>query len=548
MKLSARLLALAAASSCTLLDADPAGLGDECLFNGDCAAPLVCAGRRCRAPCRDDRDCVNGWRCLSAGDGARRVCLPPDDRGYCALSGDCPQPFVCGADGRCGEQCREAADCRRYLPAGGLRCLSVALPEGGRAGVCENHPWLARDGGAPFDASADGALPAGDGGGDVPRPTDAPRDADAGASRCVTASADACAPGAACAIGGVTLGLSGGCAWFADGSVRCWQESSNSNLLLSAAADVYCPAPALRRPAGDLRDLEINGSTGCYRTADGLARCWGAGVLGDGTRGERASAEAVTVERYPDEGPLTDVREVRVSGGRGACAVAGPTRRVYCWGPQSANLSGDGSTALRTRAAENPFLDEVEQLALGGSHACALRRGVLWCFGASGAASGVPDAGAVAPTRTVPTGQPVVHVAAGTHHTCAVLMDRTVACFGTLLLADGVTTVEQPAPTPVAGLTDVVELAGGWLSTCARRADGTVWCWGEGWARGDGSMEARGTPAPVPGLAGIRRVFGRDRTMCALRGADELWCWGDAVGEERIGPALTPVRVRWGTP
>jgi hypothetical protein len=54
-------------------------------------------------------------------------------------------------------------------------------------------------------------------------------------------------------------------------------------------------------------------------------------------------------------------------------------------------------------------------------------------------------------------------------------MDRTVACFGTLLLADGVTTVEQPAPTPVAGLTDVVELAGGWLSTCARRADGTVW-------------------------------------------------------------------------
>jgi hypothetical protein len=61
-------------------------------------------------------------------------------------------------------------------------------------------------------------------------------------------------------------------------------------------------------------------------------------------------------------------------------------------------------------------------------------------------------------------------------------------------------------------------------------------------------MEARGTPAPVPGLAGIRRVFGRDRTMCALRGADELWCWGDAVGEERIGPALTPVRVRWGTP
>ncbi|MFO0605126.1 MAG: hypothetical protein U0324_18235, partial [Polyangiales bacterium] len=75
-----RLAALALAASCVFLEGDTAGLGEECLFNGDCESPLVCAGRRCRAPCRDDRDCVNGWRCRGSGD-ERLVCLPPDDRG-----------------------------------------------------------------------------------------------------------------------------------------------------------------------------------------------------------------------------------------------------------------------------------------------------------------------------------------------------------------------------------------------------------------------------------------------------------------------------------
>ncbi len=92
--------------------AEPQGaLGEDCLFNGDCASPNVCAGRRCRAPCRDDRDCVNGWRCRPSGQGTQRVCLPPEEHGYCTGVRDCDAPAVCGVTGRCGSQCVAAYDC-----------------------------------------------------------------------------------------------------------------------------------------------------------------------------------------------------------------------------------------------------------------------------------------------------------------------------------------------------------------------------------------------------------------------------------------------------
>ncbi|MFO0609386.1 MAG: hypothetical protein U0324_39845 [Polyangiales bacterium] len=542
-----RLAALALAASCVFLEGDTAGLGEECLFNGDCASPLVCAGRRCRAPCRDDRDCVNGWRCRGSGDG-RLVCLPPDDRGYCRLAADCADPFVCSADGTCTEQCREAADCRRYSPSAPQRCLPLDLPGGERVHVCENHPRL-RDGGVDASTDASTDVPA-----DVRTDTtaDAPlndvaRDAgDAAATGCPTSVAGACVPGAAgCALEGVALGSNGGCAWFSDGSLRCWARALDNQPLLHENPRVFCARPAVRFTAGDVREVAINGTTGCLRTGDGYARCWGAALLGNGGDGTTGSATPVTVERYPDDGPLAGVARVALSVGRGACAVAGPTRRVFCWGPRGTSFSADGTTAARTRAAENPALDEVDEITLGGSAACALRRGAVWCFGDESAASGFFDAG-LPNTRQVPLPMAAVQVASGVHHTCAILADRTVTCWGDVW--NGASHKTPGPPTPVPGLTAVEEVAGAWDgSNCARRTDGTVWCWGANWALGDGSTAERGTPAPVPGLSGIRRVWGRDRSFCASRGGADLWCWGD-YRDPSGAQALRPAQVVWGAP
>ncbi|NPA91016.1 MAG: RCC1 repeat-containing protein, partial [Chloroflexi bacterium] len=98
--------------------------------------------------------------------------------------------------------------------------------------------------------------------------------------------------------------------------------------------------------------------------------------------------------------------------------------------------------------------------------------------------------GGVAPTSHAPTSQPqslgsalthVIQVAAGGDHTCALLEDGRVRCWGANgsgQLGNGSTTSSS---TPV----DVVNLGGrakaiatGWAHTCALLMDGQVRCWG----------------------------------------------------------------------
>ena len=47
------LVAMFALAACT----SRVGQDEQCSFNDDCEAPLVCSAARCRLQCRSDRDC-----------------------------------------------------------------------------------------------------------------------------------------------------------------------------------------------------------------------------------------------------------------------------------------------------------------------------------------------------------------------------------------------------------------------------------------------------------------------------------------------------------
>ena len=85
-------------------------------------------------------------------------------------------------------------------------------------------------------------------------------------------------------------------------------------------------------------------------------------------------------------------------------------------------------------------------------------------------------------------------------HTCVVLEDTTVACWGSNQfgqLGDG-TTEDSPTPVPVANLRGVTALSTGWYHTCAVLADGTGSCWGNNQLRAqDGGVTNATTPVTV---------------------------------------------------
>ena len=98
-----------------------------------------------------------------------------------------------------------------------------------------------------------------------------------------------------------------------------------------------------------------------------------------------------------------------------------------------------------------------------------------------------------------------VAVTAGWRHTCALLADGTLRCWGdneTGQLGDGSSTSSSIA-VQVAGITEAVAVtAGWWHHSCALLRDGAVRCWGVNeWGQfGNGTTTGSSTPVTMAGI------------------------------------------------
>jgi hypothetical protein len=257
---------------------DRAALDAQCAFNDECTAPLVCAARRCRAPCRSDRDCTNLLRCRPSGQYRQRVCLPPDAPVPCLFSSECnavETGTVCLRDGLCHRQCERNYDCQVYTAG------STCLP----GGVCSFNPCLGQDAGC-------GARPAPSDAGPEDAPSEAAPAVDAGPASCAPWACEPGAPG--CTVEQVAVGFGGVCARFSDGTLRCW--SSDRGDILANGRNERCPVPGLvQNLPGRALDVAVGGSAVCARTTLGVY-CWGQNRNGE-----------LALGRPPEDGALAAV-------------------------------------------------------------------------------------------------------------------------------------------------------------------------------------------------------------------------------------------------
>jgi alpha-tubulin suppressor-like RCC1 family protein len=124
----------------------------------------------------------------------------------------------------------------------------------------------------------------------------------------------------------------------------------------------------------------------------------------------------------------------------------------------------------------------------------------------------------------------VIGLAAGGDHTCALVSDGTVWCWGdnsTGALGD--TDLVSFGPVKAAGLTQATGIAAGVDYTCAVLCSGAASCWGNptfgSLATADPSQYA--TPQPVVGLMSAVSISANGYSTCTSNGAGELRCWGD---------------------
>jgi len=170
--------------------------------------------------------------------------------------------------------------------------------------------------------------------------------------------------------------------------------------------------------------------------------------------------------------------------------------RAYCSGSDAYDALGNGALGNTTtftpvRLEAGGFLDGVAKIDTAGDHTCALLTdGTVWCWGRhQDGRLGAGEPGTPGTTFEFPTPVPGIDDAtdleAGSVHTC-VLRPRAgggsrVQCWGSNFygqLGDG-TQTNAPSPVDVGLPSDVVKLAHGWAdTTCSLHSDGLARCWG----------------------------------------------------------------------
>jgi alpha-tubulin suppressor-like RCC1 family protein len=250
------------------------------------------------------------------------------------------------------------------------------------------------------------------------------------------------------------------------------------------------------------------------------------------------------------------------AGGLHSCAVTDGSS-LLCWGDNSQGQLGrdleplpdldagfDGGLDDRGRHFIH-VLDRVVQVAAGGAHTCALLAdGTVRCWGRAleGQVDGRTDRASVDEPTTLPISG-ITQIAAGALHTCALQNDGTdpgsVICWGSAQYGqvggDG-----SPSPHPVPGLDGPIQVATGARHSCALLADpNRVACWGE-LIDGAGASYVSATPIAIDGLDHPTRVVAGGGQSCAIDGT-KVMCWGanasGQLGDGTTRASATPLEV-----
>ncbi|MGD9695735.1 MAG: hypothetical protein AB7V42_08755 [Thermoleophilia bacterium] len=361
------------------------------------------------------------------------------------------------------------------------------------------------------------------------------------------------------------------CAILDDGTVHCWGYGPNGRLGYGAGdANVYSAAAAPALDLGGRRATAITAGAShtCAILDDGSVRCWGNGNDGRlGYGNTRTIGDDETTAGLPAV-DLGGHRAVAISAGEwDTCAIL-DDGTVRCWGFNGNGQLGYGTTAsigddeTPNQAGPVPLPRPARAIAAGTAHTCAvLDDGTVrcWGYGADGRLgygnlADIPNAASAPP---VSLGRPAVGVSASEAHTCAVLDDGAVRCWGyggngrlgygnTALVGDD----EVPtavAPVNVGG--PAVAVTAGTSHTCASLGDGTMRCWGLG-ANGRlgygnetnyGDNEAPATAGPVLLGGGLSTAFA-DLRVAVSQSASALPLNGTAqvaVTVTNLGPDAT---------
>ncbi|MCX6129968.1 MAG: hypothetical protein NTX25_13015, partial [Proteobacteria bacterium] len=283
------------------------------------------------------------------------------------------------------------------------------------------------------------------------------------------------------------------CAILNDHSVKCWGQNAYGQLGYGDTTNRMAP-PAQSINLGDNRTataIFTGFSHSCAILDDDSVKCWGANGSGQLGLGDYVNRMAPPMQAIK-LGPNRYARSLSL-GAYHSCALL-DDYSVKCWGNNSEAQLGYTDKVQRASPAINP-------LFFGGA-------------------------------------QKVLSLVSGDYHSCAILDDMSLRCWGRN--TDGQLGLGDTAPHLALAESKLSfaeglhpqSLTAGLSHTCVLFDDGSVQCWGQNdeGQLGYGDTEQRYAPSASPLLMGEGRLAialtaGRKHT-CALLDDKTLKCWG----------------------
>lgn len=324
------------------------------------------------------------------------------------------------------------------------------------------------------------------------------------------------------------------CAYLTDETVRCWGYNGSGQLgqgnLANIGDDEFPFSVNPISVNADILDIAAGGYHSCARVGAGTVRCWGeasSGQLGYG------NVTSLTVPLTVDVNLGGTLVVLLSAGVDHNCAVL-EDGKLRCWGRNDHGQLGYGNTEnigdneLPSSIIPVPLLPQgipngtaVVDIVLGNTHSCVLyETGHVLCWGdnfygqlGQGNTTTFGDNETLATLFPIDLGGDAVAVALGKHHTCALLDDGDLKCWGRNLYGQlGRGDIQHIGDDEVPADVSPIDLGGQAISvtagdyhTCAVVDGHQVVCWGfnDYGQLGYGDTELRGddeTPAEIGGL------------------------------------------------
>lgn len=380
------------------------------------------------------------------------------------------------------------------------------------------------------------------------------------------------------------------CVELDDFSVRCWGENDDGQLGIESVTDVGGEIGMMgdnmlpTKLGSGLRAVKIssNRSVTCALLDNAKVKCWG--TAGYGTNGQDNllaigdNPEEVGVD-LPDTVLSTTATIEKIdTASYNSCAILSD-QTLKCWGRNGYGIM-NGVSRGKAGSAAKTMGDNLIPIQLGaglkvkdfsgvrGAGACAIfTTGQMKCWGqgysgrlgneSTSHIGGPGGDGSNIPFVNLGSGRTALKVTKGDNHTCVLLDNKKVKCFGNnsqgqLGYGDTVSRGDNPgemgdalAYVDLGSGVEVEDLFSGASYNCVLTTDKKIKCWGYGYAghlgyedsnnRGDNPGEM-GDNLPYVDLGTTEEIvkmeMGLDHT-CVLFSNEKVKCWGGG-GQGRL--------------